>query len=31
MKIAILGDLHFGARNDSQEFLSYFDKFFEDI
>jgi DNA repair exonuclease SbcCD nuclease subunit len=31
MKIAILGDLHFGARNDSQEFLSYFDKFFEEI
>ena len=31
MKIAILGDLHFGARNDSHEFLSYFDKFFDEV
>lgn len=31
MKIALLGDLHFGARNDSQEFMSYFDKFFEEV
>lgn len=31
MKIAILGDLHFGARNDSQEFYTYFDKFFNEV
>ena len=31
MKIAILGDLHFGARNDSHEFISYFDKFFNEV
>jgi len=31
MKIAILGDLHFGARNDSHEFMNYFDKFFNDV
>ena len=29
MNIAILGDLHFGARNDSLEFLDYFERFFE--
>jgi DNA repair exonuclease SbcCD nuclease subunit len=31
MKIAILGDLHFGARNDSHEFMVYFDKFFNEV
>lgn len=31
MKIAVLGDLHWGARNDNQEFLNYFQKFFDDV
>jgi len=31
MKYAILGDLHFGVRNDSIEFLDYFEKFFDNI
>ena len=31
MKIAILADTHFGARGDSQLFLNYFLKFFDDI
>lgn len=30
-KICILGDLHFGARNDSLEFLDYFGRYFEEI
>lgn len=30
-KICVLGDLHFGARNDSAQFLTYFRKFFDDI
>ena len=29
-KIAILGDTHWGVRNDSLEFLNYFDRFFEE-
>lgn len=31
MKIAILADTHFGARNDSLNFDSYFRKFFEEV
>jgi len=31
MKIAILGDLHLGARNSSAHFSSYFNSFFTDI
>ena len=31
MKIAIIGDLHWGARNDNQEFLNYFQRFFDNI
>ena len=30
MKIAILNDTHFGARNDSSIFLNYFLDFFEE-
>ncbi len=31
MKLAIITDTHFGARNDSQYFMDYFRKFYEDI
>ena len=31
MKIALLGDTHFGARNDSLAFLDYFNKFYDEI
>lgn len=31
MKIAILGDTHFGARNASMAFSDYFGKFYEDV
>ena len=31
MKIAIINDTHFGARNDNQNFNEYFYKFYEDI
>ena len=31
MKIAILGDAHFGARNDSPIFKKYFAKFYENV
>lgn len=31
MKVAILGDLHFGVRNDSHIFLNYQRKFFENV
>ena len=31
MKIAILGDTHFGARNDNQAFHDYFEKFYRDV
>jgi len=31
MKIAVLGDLHWGARNDNLEFLKYFQRFFDDV
>lgn len=31
MKVCILGDTHFGARNDSQFFSSHFQKFYEQI
>ena len=28
MKLAILGDTHFGARGDSQDFHNFFEKFY---
>lgn len=31
MKIAILGDTHFGARGDSLDFHKYFEKFYDEI
>ena len=31
MKVAILGDVHFGARNDSPHFSKFFEKFYNDI
>lgn len=31
MKVAILGDVHFGARNDSPHFSKFFEKFYNEI
>ena len=31
MKIALLGDTHFGARNDNSAFHDYFEKFYTEI
>ena len=31
MKIALINDTHFGARNDSQAFMNYFRKFYEEV
>lgn len=31
MQVAVLGDLHFGARNDNLEFLDYFERFFNEV
>jgi len=31
MKVALINDTHFGARNDSQAFMNYFRKFYEEI
>ena len=31
MQIAVLNDTHFGARNDNQQFLDYFFRFFDDV
>ena len=31
MKVAVISDTHFGARNDSQAFMNYFRKFYEEV
>ena len=31
MKVAIITDQHFGARNDSVQFLDFYEKFYEDV
>ena len=31
MKVALINDTHFGARNDSQAFMNYFRKFYEEV
>ncbi len=31
MKIALLGDTHFGARNDNSAFHDYFEKFYTEV
>ncbi len=31
MKVALLGDTHFGARNDNSAFHDYFEKFYRDV
>jgi len=31
MKVALINDTHFGARNDSQAFMNYFKKFYEEV
>ena len=31
MKVAVISDTHWGARNDSQAFMNYFRKFYEEV